>query len=118
MCSCTICLKGFEILELFFSLVISNPILKSPVSLTADPNFQWDRLAVPQETNFSVPAEGMVQSTKMGLYSQLAIKGPLRGKVRPPDGLYMARLGQRQRKGRRGVVRRVLPPTVLFILFL
>lgn len=39
----------------------------------ADPNFVWERLAMPSETNFVVPSTGMVQHMATSLFSKVPL---------------------------------------------
>lgn len=42
-----------------------------PAELPADPNFNWERLALPSETDFPVPGDGTIQRMATSLFSKL-----------------------------------------------
>lgn len=44
---------------------------QDPAETPPDPNFAWDRLCLPSETNFRVPGEGMVQRMATSLFAKL-----------------------------------------------
>lgn len=42
-----------------------------PAEPRADPDFNWDRLALPSETNFPVPGDGTIQRMATSLFAKL-----------------------------------------------
>lgn len=42
-----------------------------PADPPEDPNFMWDRLALPSETNFVVPSTGMIQHMATSLFARV-----------------------------------------------
>lgn len=62
-----------EILEnMMRALQRAQPaVQQDPAEPIPDPNFTWERLCLPSETNFRVPGEGMVQRMATSLFAKL-----------------------------------------------
>lgn len=50
-----------------------QPAAQDPADPPEDPNFVWERLAMPSETNFVVPSTGMIQHMATSLFSKVPL---------------------------------------------
>lgn len=49
------------------------PPPQDPAEPLEDPNFNWERLALPSETNFRVPGNGLVQRMADSLFARVPL---------------------------------------------
>lgn len=47
--------------------------LHDPADPPEDPHFMWERLALPPETNFTVPSTGMIQRMAKSLFAKVPL---------------------------------------------
>lgn len=51
----------------------ARPQLQDPADPPEDPNFQWERLVLPSETNFTVPSTRMIQKMATSLFARVPL---------------------------------------------
>lgn len=51
----------------------ARPVAQDPADPPEDSNFQWERLVLPSETNFTVPSTGMIQKMATSLFARVPL---------------------------------------------